>query len=203
MVRPVSWYDTYWMMAAGLLIVVAALLYNRGLNLSLKERWQLVPERFDRATKWWTLGLIVLFIGVGGYIYYNVSYLNEWLTKGEGIERAALYEKALKKYQQEPLPKMTRLVEWVDIYPEQKQERVRANVTIANKTGQPIREMLLDGDELTDYSDQHRRKTDVVQLSVDVSEGDVQLVQTGTGYRAIPALPLSRRWRRGIPWCWS
>jgi ABC-2 type transport system permease protein len=152
MVRPVSWYDTYWMLAAGLLIVVAALLYNRGLNSSLKERWQLIPERFNTATKWWAFGLIVLFLGVGGYIYYNVSYLNEWLTKGERIERAARYEKALKKYQRSPLPKMTRLVEWVDIYPEKKQEWVRANVTIANKTGEPIREMLLDGDELTDYS---------------------------------------------------
>lgn len=152
MVGPISWFDLYWTAAAGLLVIVAALWYNRGVNASLKERRQLVPERFNRATRIWSLGLLALYLGIGSYIYYNVSYLNEWLTKGEKRERAVVYERSLKKYQQLPLPKMVRFREWADLYPEQKVQLVHALVTIANRTRQPIPEMLLDGDALTDYS---------------------------------------------------
>jgi hypothetical protein len=152
MAGPVSWFNLYWTIGAALLAIVAALLYNRGVNSSVRERWQLIPERFDRVTKIWTAALVMAFLVVGGFIYYNISYLNEWLTKGERDERAVTYEKALKKYQRMPLPKMTRLVEWVDLYPDKKQVFVRAEVTIANKTGQPIGDILLDGDELTGYS---------------------------------------------------
>ncbi|HXD78781.1 MAG TPA: hypothetical protein VN616_13280 [Puia sp.] len=152
MIGPVSWFNLYWTLGAGLLVILAALLYNRGLNTSLKERGQLIPERFNRATGIWTLALGILFLAAGGYIYYNVSYLNEWLTKGEQHDRAVIYERSLKKYQQLPLPKMTALTEWVDLYPEKKEALVHALVTIGNRTGQPIRELLLDGDALTSYS---------------------------------------------------
>jgi hypothetical protein len=152
MVGPISLFDLYWMLGAGLLIVVAALWYHRGVSTSLKERWQLVPERFDRKTKWFTAVLGVLFLAVGGYVYYNVSYLNEWLTKGEGQERAITYEKALKKYQALPLPRMTGIAGSIDLYPEEKKELFKASITIVNPTSQPVSEMLLDGDNLTGYT---------------------------------------------------
>ncbi|HEV2353907.1 MAG TPA: hypothetical protein VGR89_06680, partial [Puia sp.] len=149
---PISWFDLYWTLCAGLLVIVAALLYDRGLNSSLKERWQLIPERFNRLTRRWTTALAVLFLGAGSYIYYNVSYLNEWLTKGEQRQRAVVYERTLKKYQKLPLPKMVRLTEWVDFYPKKKEQLVHAILTIVNRNREPIREILLDGDALTDYS---------------------------------------------------
>ncbi|HTR32068.1 MAG TPA: hypothetical protein VMH27_22505 [Puia sp.] len=152
MKAPVSWFDLYWMLGAGLLIVLAALWYHRGVSTSLKERWQLIPERFNRATRIFTTVLAVLFLGVGGYLYYNVSYLNEWLTRGEEQDRAIVYEKALKKYQTLPLPKVTRISETVDLYPVEKKELVQASVTIVNRNNQPITEMLLDADNLTDYN---------------------------------------------------
>jgi hypothetical protein len=151
MKAPVGWFDLYWAFGAGLLIVVSALWYHRGVSTSLKERWQLIPERFNRATKVFTAILAVLFLGLGGYLYYNVSYLNEWLTQGEEQARAIAYEKALKKYQALPLPKVTRIEEKVDLYPQEKRELVQARVTIVNRNKQPITEVLLDADNLTDY----------------------------------------------------
>jgi ABC-2 type transport system permease protein len=152
MAGPISWFDLYWTLGAGLLIVVAALWYHRGVSTSLKERWQLIPERFNRVTKGFAAVLGLLLLGVGGYIYYNVSYLNEWLTKGEEQGRAIIYEKALKKYQALPVPKMTSIQASIDLYPKEKQELFQASVTIVNPTDRPITEMLLDGDDLTDYT---------------------------------------------------
>ncbi|HXB33870.1 MAG TPA: hypothetical protein VNV35_10625 [Puia sp.] len=152
MLGPIVWFNLYWLLGSGLLIIVAALWYHRGVSSSLRERWQLIPERFNRVTKGFTLVLGLLFLGVGGYIYYHVSYQNEWLTKGETADRAITYEKALKKYQRLPLPKILSITESIDLYPEEKREITDAMVTIRNPTNQPIAEMLLDADGLTDYS---------------------------------------------------
>ncbi|HET6253582.1 MAG TPA: hypothetical protein VFE32_05890 [Puia sp.] len=152
MAGPIGWYDLYWVLGAGLLIIIAALWYYRGVGSSLKERWKLIPERFNRATRWTAVVVAIGFLGVGGYIYYNVSFLNEWLTKGEKQDRAIAYEKALKKYQALPLPKMTSIRETVELYPEEKRVLVHAKLTIVNRTNRPITEMLLDGDNLTGYT---------------------------------------------------
>jgi hypothetical protein len=152
MMRPILWFDIYWLLAAGLLIIIAALFYYRGVNSSVKERLQLVPERFDRKTKIFAGILILFFLAVGGYIYYNISYLNEYLTKDENGDRAIIYEKKLKHFQSMPLPKVTRIKMYADLFPYEKKEFVRATVTIVNKNSKPIYNMLLDGDELTDYS---------------------------------------------------
>ena len=152
MMRPILWFDLYWLLAAGLLLVAAAIFYNRGVPSSFRERWQLVPERFDRRTRLCTFLLLPVLLAVGGYVYYNVSYINEFLTRSENDSRAILYEKTLKHYQDQPLPKITRIRMFADLYPRQKQEYVRATITIVNKGRQPIGDMLLDGDQLSDYS---------------------------------------------------
>ena len=152
MAGAVGWYDLYWLLGAGLLILVAALWYHRGVSSTLKERWKMIPERLNGVTKGIALGVLLLFLGVGGYIYYNVSYLNQWLTHGEEQDRAVIYEKALKKYQQLPLPSLTSVVSTIDLYPEEKRAVTHAMVTIRNETDKPVAEMLLDADGLTDYS---------------------------------------------------
>ncbi|MGZ3874056.1 MAG: hypothetical protein ACXVJD_14135, partial [Mucilaginibacter sp.] len=152
MVKPISWFDLYWLLNAGLLIIVSALFYYRGANSSLKERLQLVPERFDRKTKLFTGLLIVLFFAVGAYNYYNISYLNKYLTKDENEDRAISYEKALKHFQNLPLPKITAIKMQADLFPDKQEEYVKAFVSIVNKTNRLIDKMLLDGDQLTRYS---------------------------------------------------
>jgi hypothetical protein len=152
MMGPIGWFNLYWSLGAGLLVIVAALWYQRGVNGSLKERWQLVPERFNRVTKGFAAVILLLFLTVGGYIYYNVSYLNEWLTKGEAQQRAIIYEKALKKYQALPLPRMTGITASIDLYPVEKKELMQASISVINPTNQPIPEILLDADGLTDYT---------------------------------------------------
>jgi ABC-2 type transport system permease protein len=152
MAGPILWFDLYWFLAAGLLLIIAGLFYNRGVNSSFKERLQLIPERFDRKTKLYSSVLVLLFLMIGGFIYYNISYLNTFLTKGEGDDRAIIYEKSLKHFQDMPLPKVTRIKMFTDLYPYEKKEFTHAAVTIVNKNSKPISEMLLDGDELTGYS---------------------------------------------------
>ena len=152
MVGPISWYDLYWLLGAGLLIVIAALWYHRGVSSTLKERWRLIPERLNGLTKGIGAVLLGCFLAVGGYIYYNVSYLNVWLTHDEEQNRAIIYEKALKKYQGLPLPRVASVVSTIDLFPAEKRAVTDAAVTIRNETDKPISELLLDADGLTEYS---------------------------------------------------
>ena len=152
MMRPVVLFNIYWSIFGGLLIVVAALFYYRGVSSSFKERLQLVRQRFDGRTRNITLVLLVLFLAIGSYLYYNVSYVNNFLLKSEEEDRAILYEKTLKKYEALALPKITAVKMQADLYPDKQQEFVHAFVSIQNKSAQPIEKILFDGDELSNYS---------------------------------------------------
>jgi ABC-2 type transport system permease protein len=150
--RSIRWFHLYWLFFGGLLIILAALFYHRGVITSLKERLQQVPERFDKVTRIFTAGLLAGFLTVGGWLYYNVSYLNDFTTLGEKTERSVQYERALKHYDSLPGPVLTRARLAVDLFPDEQRQETRGTVTIANLTDRPIGELLLDGDELTDYS---------------------------------------------------
>ena len=152
MITPVNWFNLYWLVFGGLLIIVSALFYYRGVSSSFKERLQLVAERFNKKTRLFTGILLGLFLTVGAYNYYNVSYLNNFLMKTERDDRAIIYEKTLKRYQSLPLPKITRVKMYVDLYPDKQQAFTKAFVTIVNKNTVPVEKLLLDADELTSYS---------------------------------------------------
>ncbi len=151
MITPVIWFNVYWLIWGGILIIISALFYYRGITSSFKERWQLVRERFDRKTRLFAGGLLILWLVAGSFIYYNVSYLNDFLLQSENEHRAVLYEKSLKHFEKLPLPKVTGIKMFVDLYPERQQAFFKSFVSLRNKTSQPIEEMLLDADGIATY----------------------------------------------------
>ncbi|QEM10925.1 ABC transporter permease/M1 family aminopeptidase [Mucilaginibacter rubeus] len=152
MATPVNWFNLYWLLFAGLLIIVSALFYYRGVTSSFKERLRLFPQRFNKSTALITTIVAIAFITVGAWNYYNISFLNSYLIKSENTDRAVLYEKTLKKYERLPLPKVTNIKMEVELYPDKQQVSSHAWVTITNKNKVAISQMLLDGDDLTAYS---------------------------------------------------
>ena len=152
MLVPVSWFNTYWLLFGGLLIILSALGYNRGISSTFKDRFSLATQRFDKTTKRITLVVLATFLVVGIFIYYNVSYLNNFLTQHEQTERKVRFETVLKRFAGLPLPKVTRIRLQVNLYPDKQQALTNAWVTIQNKTKQPITQLVVDGDELTDFN---------------------------------------------------
>jgi ABC-2 type transport system permease protein len=152
MFTPVMWFNVYWLIWAGILIIVAALFYYRGITSSFKERLQLLRERFDKKTRLFSGGLLILLLIIGSFIYYNISYRNQFLLQSEDEHRAVLYEKSLKHFENLPLPKVTGIKMFVDLYPEKQQAFFKSFVSLKNKTNRPIDEMLLDADGITEYS---------------------------------------------------
>ena len=152
MTAAVNWFNLYWLLFGGLLIIVSALFYYRGISSSFKERRQLLAERFDGRTKLFTGVLLMAFLAIAAYNYYNISYLNNYLMKTELDNRAIAFEKGLKKYETLPLPKVTRMQLHTDLYPDKQQAFVHAVLQIVNKNAAPIEKLLLDADGLTAYT---------------------------------------------------
>ncbi len=57
-----------------------------------------------------------------------------------------IYEKSLKHFDKLPLPKVTGIKMFVDLYPDKQQAFVKSFVSLKNKTNRPVEEMLLDAD---------------------------------------------------------
>jgi hypothetical protein len=151
MAKPVFWFNFYWMLFGGLLLVLAAMFFNRGVVSSFKERWALFKQRFQGATVWLASLLLLGFLAIGAYNYYNVSYINNYLTSKEGEERKALYEKTLKKYENLEQPKVVNVKMYADIFPMERVVNVKGLITMVNKTGVTINTLHLDGDGLESY----------------------------------------------------
>ncbi len=152
MAWPVYFFTVYWLLGGGLLVVLALLFYCRGVVSSFKERWLLAGQRFTGRLKVFAGLILAIFLMLGAYLYYNVSYLNAYLTEGEGIQRAVRYEKTLKQYSGLPLPRVTRIRMVADLYPDRQQARIKSWIAIVNKNERPLSECLVDANELSAYS---------------------------------------------------
>lgn len=151
MIKPVLWFQSYWLIAGVLMVILSSTLYMRGISSSLKEKRQLALERFHGPMRWSAILLLIILLATGGYIYYNVSYLNEYLTESEQFKRSALEERQLKRYADLPAPRVIRMRMAADLFPSGQRASSHVWLTIANNGNRLIDTLLFDGDNLTSY----------------------------------------------------
>jgi ABC-2 type transport system permease protein len=135
---PLFWFHVYWGIGATLLAMATNLLWVRGMETSLRNRLKLARARFSAHAG---LGIAVcglLFVAVGGYIYYNTHILNPYLTTFKIQETRAQYEIKYKQYQSMPQPRLTDVQVDVDLYPEQRLSVFRGKEWLENKTESAI-----------------------------------------------------------------
>jgi len=151
-IRPLVWFNLYWLFNAGLWLLAGYLLYPRGVTSSFGDRLRIAAYRFSLRPR--LLGVLLLsgFLATGAYNYYQVSYRSVYLTVGDRIERAVAFERQLKKYEDDPLPVIIKYNLHVDIFPEERRMATRAEFVLVNRTTRPIVQLLLDGDHLSTYA---------------------------------------------------
>ncbi|SEM43091.1 Peptidase family M1 [bacterium A37T11] len=152
MASGVFWYNLYWLLFGGILLVFAAAAYPRGVAEGWKTRWKQFRQQFKERMALLCVVFLIGFLAVGGYTYYNVSVLNNYLSSSESSYRQSLYEKKLKKFQGLLQPKVISIVMKADIYPQKRKVLLEARIPLVNKTDSVIRTLHLDGAGLTEYS---------------------------------------------------
>jgi hypothetical protein len=141
-VKPLFWAISYWLSIAALLGLVSIAFARRGSDIDWATRWRSARGRARSLRP--AMALCVLATaGTGSWYYYNTHVLNEYTTAKVRRGRQAQYEKAFKKYQRLPQPKVINVDSSINIYPDRRSFEGRGVFTLQNKTTAPITEIHL------------------------------------------------------------
>nr|MCU0393583.1 peptidase M1 [Thermoflexibacter sp.] len=136
--KPLLWFNLYWLAFGTLLLLAGSLLWNRGAETFWKTRLKIAKTRLNGLN----ISLIALFgilwLGVGGYIYYNVSVLNTHQHTDKQLDAQAEWEKAYRKLERVLQPKITDVKLYADIFPEERRVLMRTVTQMTNKWDKPI-----------------------------------------------------------------
>ena len=132
------WFNIYWILFSVICLLIAGMLWNRGIATSLMARIKKGKKEIPKS--YVALFVIVgaLWVSVAGFVYYNTQVLNTYKTSDETELLQANYEKKYKKYENVNLPKITKVNYFIDIFPEERGMDVRALMVLTNETHSPI-----------------------------------------------------------------
>ena len=135
---PVLWFRLYWAGWALLLLVGARLLWVRGVEQGLPQRWARVRARFNASvgTSAALAGLLV--VGAGGWIFYNTNIRNAFVPAAARLAQAADYEKRYAATAAQPQPTIASRRLDVELYPARAQAAISGRDVFVNRTAGPI-----------------------------------------------------------------
>jgi ABC-type transport system involved in multi-copper enzyme maturation permease subunit len=139
----IFWHRVYWYALAALLLAVGYLFVVRGRETPWRAR--LAAAR-ARRTPAWTVGAtaaLLVFLGAGTFIYYNVHILNRYQTAKDTERAQARYEKEYKSFAALPHPRITAADVAFHIHPEQLRLEALGTYRVQNKRDVPISKVLM------------------------------------------------------------
>jgi ABC-2 type transport system permease protein len=132
------WFRLYWGAFALVLLVLAHGLWRRGTETRFMPRLRRLPHRL-RGTAGVVLALAMLvFAGVGGFIFYNTHILNPFRTALGNEQWLADYEKKYLRYETLPQPKVQSVKLDVQIWPHQMRVVAQGLYVLQNRSGAPL-----------------------------------------------------------------
>ncbi len=143
------WFNIYWGLFTIILMYFINAFFIRGKETNFKTRWNNAKKQFKTSKTGLSLAIIA-FVVCGGFVYYNTNVLNKYESPDTGEINQANYEKLFKRYQNLAQPKYTYFKYDIDIYPEQRNLKVKIEAWAKNKTTQAINEIHLTMPDLSD-----------------------------------------------------
>ena len=145
-------FKLYWLVFAIILLVVAQLLWRRGVASGIKARFAAVPGRLTGGTRVLLIVAVVAFVGLGAFLFYNTNILNTYRTKGEIEKNEVAYEKTFTPVARLPIPSVTDVKLRVDLYPHHLAFNASGTYVLENKTAAPIAEVYINAPEELKFS---------------------------------------------------
>ncbi len=136
--KGLAWFNVYWLLFTGLMLMGSILMWVRGKNLKLKDRFQIAKQRLDRRTIIITALLGILWLGTGGFLFYNTEILNENLNEEEADLLSVDYEKQYKQYENIAQPRIVEVTYDIDFFPEDRGLVAKADTWLKNKHAHTI-----------------------------------------------------------------
>jgi ABC-2 type transport system permease protein len=147
-----NWFTLYWLFFSGLLAVATVMFWPRGKQDRWKDRNRVARLRFRGG--WRTAALIccALFLATGTWIYYNTKVLNSFYGPKDNDRRLADYEKAYKRFDKQPMPRVRSVKYAIDVFPAQRNVKMEADEVIYNPYSTALNEIHFTTDRKYDAS---------------------------------------------------
>ena len=136
-------YKLYWLIFGSFLFVGTYCWWNRGVNISFKERFQLAIAQAKGKIGLLMSGLLILFFSLGSFIWYEDQVLNKgWTTATkERIEyKMATQFDAFKNL---PQPKIKSVFIEMNLFPATNDFQIKGKHTLVNTTNKTIDSLLI------------------------------------------------------------
>ena len=136
-------YMVYWGGLAGVLAFVTLGLWRRGRAQTLLGRVRELPRRWGRRGLACAAASLAVFLGTGGFIFYNTNVLARYETREDVQNWRADYERAFRHYEHVPQPSIVAVTTTVDLYPSERRFLVAGTYRLENRTAQPLETVLV------------------------------------------------------------
>jgi hypothetical protein len=138
LLTPYLWIKAYWFVFCIIILILSAILFVRGTETNFKNRLKQAKQGVTKPLMKIGLAAIILFMGLGSFIYYNTNILNKYWTQTDKLEARAGYEQALKKFEYLPQAKITELNLKVELYPGNRDYTIEGYYILKNTQNKAI-----------------------------------------------------------------
>jgi ABC-2 type transport system permease protein len=152
LLAPYLYMKIFWLLAALLLLILASLFWNRGVNSNLQERLLLAGKRCTSQLRIISLLLLVSFVLVGWDILDKEKTDDSYSKKNLNTAYKN-FETRFKRYEGFSQPKITSMQVKLDFFPNENRFEATGHYTLINKTNDPIDTLLIKTgfDEITRF----------------------------------------------------
>jgi len=133
-----AWTQAYWCAFAVILLVLAHLLWRRGGDTALRPRLARLPARLRGGAGVLLGTATVAWLGLGGWVLYNTTVLNEHLSRDEREALSAEAEKTLLPFETLAQPTILHVELEVALHPRALRADTRGHYLIENRSGKPL-----------------------------------------------------------------
>ena len=133
----------FWFALGMLLVLISFKIWNRGAFAPFSRK--LKQLKYGWST-WQKLGytfFILLFIGTGSLVFYNVNIVANYETRNDNLDLRENYERKFKQYEEQKRLVRTSIKTEVAIYPKERMYTVAADYMLKNKSDQPVSELFI------------------------------------------------------------
>jgi ABC-2 type transport system permease protein len=141
--KPIFFFQLYWVAASVLLVLLTNLLWVRGVEGNWRLRLRLAARNFSPGIRIAGVCAALLFVALGSYIFYNTNILNRYRNKFQVDEERAQYEKKYRSYSSLPQPRIIDVNVQVDLDPEHRVVALKGAMVLENKTAVALDEVAL------------------------------------------------------------
>lgn len=132
------WLRIYWTVFAMVLVVIGHLMWRRGTAVTLAGQWRTLPSRLRGKPLAFLASALLITVGMGGFLYYNMSVLNERIGEDQENTLLAEYERLYARYIDLPHPTLTDIKLDVDLQPSRGEVHYVGSYRFVNDTAAPL-----------------------------------------------------------------